>query len=65
MNTERRRREIDGRYANEQRCDEVCGGGDGPGFYLCARERCVARCATMTVAERAAYYRRREGRKGT
>ncbi len=44
-----------GRFASVQRCDfcgkpitgahltdeRVCGGTDGPGFYLCARVRCV------------------------
>ena len=56
MNRADRKRERDGKYAVEQRCDacsepirgghitddEVCRGDDGPGFLLCARKRCPA-----------------------
>lgn len=62
-------RHADGRYAEKTPCDacgkpvtgdhytgdEVCAGGDGPGFYLCGRKRCVAK-RPESVSERAAYY---------
>lgn len=32
--------------------DEVCGGTDGPGFYLCDRKRCVARYTDLGVEAR-------------
>jgi hypothetical protein len=35
--------------------DEVCGGSDGPGFYLCDRKRCQAKVPDG-VEERRAYY---------
>lgn len=58
-----------GRFAPSQACDacgkpcgteygtddEVCAGGDGPGFYLCSRLRC-ARRRGGTVEERRAHY---------
>lgn len=36
--------------------DEVCGGGDGPGFYLCAR--CAKSREGMGIEERRAMYER-------
>src|SRR5262245_2964840 len=36
--------------------DEVCEGGDGPGFYLCIRARCTKRLEVKTMAERRAIY---------
>lgn len=38
--------------------DEVCQGGDGPGFYLCGRTSCLKRRMGMTADERRAYYQR-------
>lgn len=32
--------------------DEVCGGGDGPGFYLCGRRPCAARYDGLDVEAR-------------
>jgi hypothetical protein len=66
-------RHVDGRYKLMYRCDacglpigdrgctddEVCQGGDGPGFYLCSRKKCVATYSGKTVEERRALYRRR------
>ncbi len=65
-NDPRRRRERDGRYAIEQRCDacgkpihgeyftddEVCCGSDGPGFFLCGRKRCGARYESLPIEKR-------------
>lgn len=36
--------------------DEVCGTGDGPGFYVCERKSCVKLRAGKTVEERRAIY---------
>lgn len=69
----RRKRDGGGRYAIEQRCDlcgkpihgeygtdaEVCGGGDGPGFFLCGRKACLAAIRSSTVEQRRAMYVRR------
>jgi hypothetical protein len=44
--------------------DEVCGGGDGPGFYLCERKRCAARREGMSVDERRALYERTRAATG-
>jgi len=73
------RDEASGRYVGTERCDlcgkpvgtdymtdgEVCGTGDGPGFYLCERRRCVAARAGLSVETRRAAYeaRRFENRK--
>lgn len=38
--------------------DEVCGGGDGPGFYLCERKRCGEKLRGLTVDERRTVYER-------
>jgi hypothetical protein len=66
-------RELDGgRFVKSPACDgcgkpvgtnyftdeEVCGGGDGPGFYLCERTRCVKSREGMAVEERRALYER-------
>lgn len=67
-------RESNGRYKVEQRCDAcakpihgthytddaVCGGGDGPGFFLCGRVRCSKRYENMSVEERRAFFKRTE-----
>jgi hypothetical protein len=61
-----------GRFALSTRCDgcgqpvgtayftddEVCGSGDGPGFCLCERERCVKRREGLSVEDRRALYER-------
>lgn len=39
--------------------DEVCQGGDGPGFFLCNRKDCMPDYATLTVEQRRARYTRR------
>jgi hypothetical protein len=36
--------------------DEVCQGGDGPGFYLCGRVRCGKRYVGMAVDARRAFF---------
>jgi len=68
-----RKRERDGRYAIEQPCDacgkpvrgehftdeEVVGGSDAPGFFLCSRVRCSKERSAMTVEQRRAFYQRR------
>lgn len=36
--------------------DEVCGSGDGPGFYLCDRLRCSQALEGITVDQRRAHY---------
>lgn len=69
-----RKRSKDGRYAVEQLCDgcgkpvtlgehftdeDVVGGGDGPGFYLCGRVACKKTRNAKTIEERRAYYKRR------
>lgn len=36
--------------------NEVCGCGDGPGFYLCARASCRKRYAHMDVEERRVFF---------
>ena len=65
-----------GRYAATTPCDacgkpvgtnyytdgEVCGNGDGPGFYLCERLRCIARRTDLDVEQRRALYTRMRGR---
>ena len=45
--------------------DEVCGGSDGPGFYLCGRKRCCAKREHLSVEARRELYTRvrEEGRK--
>lgn len=35
--------------------DDVCGGSDGPGFYLCDRKQCIARRDLPLDARRALY----------
>ena len=59
-----------GRYATSPRCDccgkpvgtayytdtDVCGGSDGPGFYLCERVRCMAKREGLSAEERRALY---------
>lgn len=61
-----------GKYIKSQLCDGcgkpvgtayftdtgVCGNGDGPGFYLCERKRCVKVREGMSVEERRALYER-------
>jgi len=67
---EEQKRDRAGRYARHTRCDgcglpirgqyltdeAVCGGTDGPGFYLCWRVRCSRRRAQLGLAERGAFY---------
>jgi hypothetical protein len=36
--------------------DEVCGLGDGPGFYICTRARCASRLDRLTVEQRREIY---------
>jgi hypothetical protein len=36
--------------------DEVCGGSDGPGFFICDRKRCSAKLEPMTVEQRREHY---------
>lgn len=64
------KRERAGRYRKSPTCDgcgkpagtawftdeEVCGGSDGPGFYLCDRSACVARRDGLAVEQRRALY---------
>lgn len=64
------RERTSGRYAKSPPCDgcgkpvgtgyftddEVCGGGDGPGFYLCERKRCVTRLQPLGVEDRRRLY---------
>ncbi len=59
-----------GRYLASPRCDgcgkpvgtayytddEVCGGSDGPGFYVCERKRCAAKLTGLSVEARRAIY---------
>ena len=35
---------------------EVCGDSDGPGFFICNRSRCSAKCEKLGVEERRALY---------
>lgn len=63
-------RDASGRYKQTQACDgcgkpvgtdfmtddEVCGSGDGPGFYRCERKRCIAKMDVMGIEERRAHY---------
>ena len=63
--TAHKERERNGRYATRELCDgcnkpvgtnyytddEVCGGGDGPGFFICERKR-----EGLTVEQRQALY---------
>lgn len=44
--------------------EEVCGNGDGPGFYLCDRKRCTKQREGMSVEERRmAYQLQRTGNR--
>lgn len=36
--------------------DDVCGGSDGPGFFMCERKRCAAKLEGLTVEQREAIY---------
>jgi hypothetical protein len=36
--------------------DAVCGGGDGPGFYVCDRKRCQAALSGLSADQRRAVY---------
>ena len=61
---------VGGRYSRSALCDgcgkpagtmhgtdtEVCGRGDGPGFVLCDRKRCVALLFEKSAPERLAVY---------
>lgn len=40
---------------------EVCGGSDGPGFYLCERKRCAAAREGLSIEARRALYERVRG----
>jgi hypothetical protein len=47
--------------------DEVCHGGDGPGFFLCHRATCGKKYESLAVEERRALYtaqREKNGRPG-
>lgn len=66
-------RDTGGRYRSSELCDacgkpvgteyltddEVCGGGDGPGFFLCSRVRCCNKRDPLTVDQRRALYTER------
>jgi hypothetical protein len=70
----RQPRGADGRYETKTPCDacgkpvtgahltddEVCGGSDGPGFYLCSRKRCAAKIPDGLEDRRAYYTAQRE-----
>jgi hypothetical protein len=56
LSSSRDRLRSSGRFASHPKCDgcgrpctehftddRVCGGGDGPGFFLCGRKSCVAK----------------------
>lgn len=73
------KRRRDGRYVASPLCDgcnkpvgtnwytdaEVCGGGDGPGFFVCERARCSKKLEGLDVPARLAHYTaNRLGRKG-
>lgn len=59
-----------GRFKKTQPCDgcgkptgadyctdaEVCGGSDGPGFFLCSRKVCQKKLEPLGVEERRALY---------
>jgi hypothetical protein len=59
-----------GRYESTPKCDgcnkpigtnyftdsDVCGGTDGPGFYVCDRARCQKKLEGLGVEERRAVY---------
>lgn len=63
-------RDSSGRYQKSHPCDacnkpagrdyitdaDVCGSGDGPGFMLCDRARCVAKRSASDVATRRIVY---------
>ncbi len=63
-------RERGGKYRKTPSCDgcgkpvgtnyytdeEVCGGTDGPGFYVCDRKRCVKALASLNVEQRRGVY---------
>ena len=36
---------------------EICGLGDGPGFYLCGRKKCIAKREQLSIDERRELYR--------
>lgn len=44
--------------------DEVCGGSDGPGFYICARVRCGKLVEGKTTEERREIYTARRAKNG-
>lgn len=70
MRTEQQKRGDDGKYTKHTRCDgcggtikgdyltddEVCEGGDGPGFFICERKRCGAKLEKMDTAARRTHY---------
>lgn len=72
-----RRENVSGRYEATHPCDccgkpagndfmtdaEVCGGSDGPGFYICERKRCAAKRDGKTVEERRAMYTAERARR--
>lgn len=63
-------RDQTGRYKNTHACDgctlpvgadhmtdeEVCGGSDGPGWYICHRRRCAAKLDGLSVEQRREVY---------
>jgi len=56
-----------GKSIGKDRCTdgEVCGGGDGPGFYICSRVRCAARLNDLTVEQRRTLYTAQRNKKET
>lgn len=64
-------RGTDGKYVAAPRCDccgkptneaerytddEVCGGTDGPGFFICHRKRCATKRDALTLEQRRELY---------
>ncbi len=68
--TKHERRDAGGRFSTGHLCDfcnkptgadfetdpDVCGGGDGPGFFLCSRKRCSAKREVFDVEARRRMY---------
>jgi hypothetical protein len=44
--------------------EDVCGSGDGPGFYVCDRKRCAAKLEGLGVEQRRAVYETNRNGRG-